>query len=182
MIPVSWMVDEEEDTVICSAALLTYTKKVMSKGVNHLDNCVFVDGSDFNACMVPGRARPRKRKKALVLMKAKRAKNILITDIPKFTDKLLQGLDEQCPKYPFFTAMNNASFHNAPFITESSKILNKLYLLPPYWPMYPKQAGSKMLQSSQESENEAMPKDCYGWVKHYMSNLTKCLKELFLMI
>ncbi|KAI9333636.1 hypothetical protein BD770DRAFT_300365, partial [Pilaira anomala] len=44
----------------------------------YLSNCVFVGESNFNICMLTGRARSRKGKRSTVLSKVKRSVNLPI--------------------------------------------------------------------------------------------------------
>lgn len=139
---------------------LEYAVKLMPDGVNYLENCIFVDESGFNACMVPGRARSRKGKKAHILTKTKRAKNISIIGaissrrveslqavmvnrgtngeiFAKFMEELFKWLDDQYPGKKFFIIMDNASFHKVPLVKEKFKnTIHEHYLLPPYSPMF----------------------------------------------
>ncbi|CEP16209.1 hypothetical protein [Parasitella parasitica] len=125
------------------------------------NNCIFVYEAGFNSCTVPRRARSRKGKKAHVLTKIKRAKNISIIGaishtrleslqavvvIDKRTDdrfifgefvaQLLKWLDEQYG-LPMIVIMDNAKFHkseNVAEIFENSQ--HKAHFLPPFSPMF----------------------------------------------
>jgi hypothetical protein len=112
-----------------------YCENVISKNMNYLDNCVFVDESSFTAYMVPGKARSSNGKRADILSKAKRARKISIfgamsatrieslqvVTVDKYTDKLifnqyiaelLEWIDKEYNR-PMFVIIDSSKFNQA---------------------------------------------------------------------
>lgn len=55
-----------------------YCDKLTKDGVKYMSNCVFVGESNFNICMLTGRARSKKGKRSTVLSKVKRSADLPI--------------------------------------------------------------------------------------------------------
>lgn len=136
-----------------------YCQNLLPQGINYMDNCIFVDESGFNYCMVPGRARSLKGKKAHVLTKTKRGKNITIIGaisprrveslqaviinkgtnrfiFGEFIEQLLLWLDQEY-KRPMVVIMDNVKFHKSQIIKDIfDRSQHRLHFLPPYSPMF----------------------------------------------
>lgn len=152
-------IERAQESQKTKEARLAYCEWIFKKGISYNDDCIFVDESGFNACMVPGRARSLKGKKAHVMTKVKRAKNISIiaamsarkveylevlmvdrgTDrfiFGSFIMELLKKLDEEYNR-SFYVVMDNARFHHSLNIKEIfSRTQHKCVFLPAYSPMF----------------------------------------------
>ncbi|CEP15641.1 hypothetical protein [Parasitella parasitica] len=159
-----------------------YCENLQAEGVNHTDNCIFVDETGFNSCMVPGRARSKKNKGT--------------TDrfiFGEFVAQLLKSLDEQYGR-PMIVIMDNAKFHkseNVAEIFENSQ--HKAHFLPPYSPMFnpiescfsklknhvkrsPRKGKAAMLNLIKEAGDTITAQDCNGWTRHCKENINKCMR------
>jgi transposase len=137
-----------------------YARKVLTGAIHYMDNCVFVDEAGFTACMVPGRARAKKGKRAHTITKTKLVTNISVISalsserieflqskmvaggtnalmFDEFLKDLFQQLEKRYPGQKKYVVMDNVSFHRSDVIKKrfDNSIPEACYL-PPYSLMF----------------------------------------------